>query len=362
MTNKENQVVKVEEPAGELALSAQSGLKADEAINLTHLTMNQLNFIGKAMAASGAFKDIKSQSAALVRILAGQEMGMGPFAAMANINIIDGNASVGGHIMAARVKGSKKYDYKVTKWDRDECSIDFYEDGKKIGTSDFSMQDAKDANLASKFNWKAYPRNMLFNRAISNGVRTYCPDVLGSAPVYDPDELGAVTDDVGRVTQLPATAVPAIAPSVPEGPAVPFDQPADNDETNDVDNDAAAGDDTDNGDSVTSSENNETTVTSETPAEDEIPDEPLTDQQLVESGIFPPQEDKPAEKPQVSPEVWEGKPTARQMRDLTALFTKKGWAKGDDKRVQYAVVMIEKDKPETYGDYQNLIDSFKGNV
>jgi hypothetical protein len=243
-----------------MALTQQSGLHNDKPINLTKLTMNELNFIGKAMAASGAFKDIQTQSAALVRILAGQEMGLGPFAAMSNINIIEGNASVGGHIMAARVKASKKYDYKIMKWEKDGCSIDLYEDGKKIGNSEFLVIDAQNAELLDptckfpnhnvreikfynkwkkqsetkqgcncKENWKRYPRNMFFNRAISNGVRIYCPDVLGNAPVYDPDELGASTDELGRVTELPASAIPAVQ-QLPQGsdeqPAPAYDEEA----------------------------------------------------------------------------------------------------------------------------------------
>ena len=72
---------------------------------------------------------------------------------------------------------------------------------------------------------------MFFNRAISNGVRTYCPDVLGNAPVYDPDELGASTDELGRVTELPANAIPAVveepAPKEPEDTPPADDEPSD---------------------------------------------------------------------------------------------------------------------------------------
>jgi hypothetical protein len=137
-------------------------------------------------------------------------MGLGPFASISNISIIEGNASLGGHIMAARVKASDKYDYKVKKWEKDGCTIEFFEDGESIGVSTFDKDDANAAGLLNKHNWKAYPRNMYFNRAVSNGVRTYCPDVLGNAPVYDPDELGATVNEIGTVTQVPANALPAI--------------------------------------------------------------------------------------------------------------------------------------------------------
>ncbi|RDT44717.1 hypothetical protein DXF87_27490, partial [Enterobacter roggenkampii] len=42
-----------------------------------------------------------------------------------------------------------------------------------------------------------FPKNMLFARAMSNGVKWFTPDVF-SGPVYTPEELGGVqiTEDV----------------------------------------------------------------------------------------------------------------------------------------------------------------------
>jgi hypothetical protein len=39
---------------------------------------------------------------------------------------------------------------------------------------------------------------MLFARAISNGVKWYCPDVF-SGPVYVPEEMPSVTEEVSHV-------------------------------------------------------------------------------------------------------------------------------------------------------------------
>jgi len=72
------------------------------------------------------------------------------------------------------------------------CTIEFYEDGRAIGRSRFTIEDAKRAGTK---NMDKYPRNMLFARAMSNGVRWFCPDVFGQA-VYTPEELRAGQDDV----------------------------------------------------------------------------------------------------------------------------------------------------------------------
>jgi len=61
------------------------------------------------------------------------------------------------------------------------------------------MEDAGNAGLIARDNWKKYPRNMLFSRAMSNGAKWHCPDVGAGAPIYTPDELGADVDDEGAV-------------------------------------------------------------------------------------------------------------------------------------------------------------------
>jgi hypothetical protein len=65
------------------------------------------------------------------------------------------------------------------------------------------MDDAGLAGLAGKDNWKKYPKNMLFARAISNGQKWFVPDAFNGATVYTPDELGASEDADGNVTGLP---------------------------------------------------------------------------------------------------------------------------------------------------------------
>ena len=90
----------------------------------------------------------------------------------------------------------------------------FFEDGKGIGRSRFTLQDAQKAGLNGSDNWRKYPRNMLFARALSNGVKWYCPDVTGG-PAYTPDELGAVVDEDGEVIEA----------EVVERPTPPIHQP-----------------------------------------------------------------------------------------------------------------------------------------
>jgi hypothetical protein len=156
--------------------------------------------VANAMVKSGFFADVKDASQAMVKIMAGQEMGFGAFASMSGIYIIQGKPSVGANLMAAAVKGSGKYDYKVTVMNDKECTIIFTQSGKDIGTSTFTLEDAKKVQTK---NMDKFPRNMLFARAMSNGVRWFTPDIFLGAPVYTPDELGAEVNQDGEVIEVP---------------------------------------------------------------------------------------------------------------------------------------------------------------
>lgn len=177
--------------------------KWDQPLDLSNLTVTQMRFMGQAMADSGMFPDLQKDSAkAVVKILAGQEIGVTPFQAMTGINIIQGKAALGSNIMAAKLKGSPKYDYRADV-SSDACTIHILqkESGKyeEIGSFTYSMADAKRQGLDLKDNWKKYPQNMLFARAISNAIRMFAPDVFNGGLVYDPDELGAVTNQTGTI-------------------------------------------------------------------------------------------------------------------------------------------------------------------
>ena len=161
---------------------------------LTTISTTEIMNIGKAFAESGMFPDIKSAAQAVVKIQAGAEMGIPPFAAMSGIHIIQGKPTIGAGLMAANVKASNKYDYKVVEQSEKVCSIDFYKGKELLGNSTFTYEDAKKAGTK---NLDKFPKNMLFARAISNGVKFYCPDVF-SGPVYTPEEFDVQTQDVNH--------------------------------------------------------------------------------------------------------------------------------------------------------------------
>jgi len=149
--------------------------------------------LGQTFFESGYFQDAKSAAQATIKILAGREMGFEPFVSMANIHVVQGKPVLGATLIAAAIKKSGKYTFRVLQHDAQGCEIEFYERDHEnkmqpIGKSAFTVEDATKAGLAGKDNWRKHPADMMFARAISRGAKWHCPDVFGGV-VYTPGEI-----------------------------------------------------------------------------------------------------------------------------------------------------------------------------
>ncbi len=177
-------------------MNNQQGIvKRDESVD-------ELIKVARLFAESGYFPDAKSIAQAFVKIQTGRELDIPPMAAMTGIAIISGKPVVGANIIASKIKTSG-YNYRVIRLDNNGCEIEFFDrTGKPIGRSKFDQADAASAGLLNKENWKKWPRNMYFARAISNGQRWYCPDATSGGVVYTPDEMGAQVDENGEIIAI----------------------------------------------------------------------------------------------------------------------------------------------------------------
>ena len=173
--------------------------------------------LGEVLKRSGYFSDVREASQAVVKILAGQELGIGPIAAMTGIYIVKGRVTLSANLMAAQIKRSGRYTYIVRTMADNGCSIEFFENERSIGTSSFTEADAKAAGLLGGENWKKFPRNMYFARAISNGAKWFCPDVF-SGPVYTPEEVNTsasyVDYSTGEIIDATASDEPRQQPEL----------------------------------------------------------------------------------------------------------------------------------------------------
>ena len=158
------------------------------------MTLDEATRRAEVFIASGMFVNLKEVAQGIVIIMAGDELGIPPIASLKGMEMIQGQIVIKAHLMAALVKDSPKYDYKVLSSTTEECTIEYWHcaTGEYVayamGYYSFTMDDAKKQQLASKKNWRDMPKIMLYNRCQSNGIRTYCPDVL-LGPCYIEEEI-----------------------------------------------------------------------------------------------------------------------------------------------------------------------------
>lgn len=160
-----------------------------------------LEMLGTVLAESKFFRDVHDKAQAVVKVIAGRELGLGPVESLRAFHIMDGKVEMSADLLAQRVKASERYDYRVVQLRTDVCELAFWErddagEWQSSGHSIFTIEDAKQAEVAFASDkgrptaWTKFPRNMLFARAMSNGVAWFCPDVASGARVYVEGELG----------------------------------------------------------------------------------------------------------------------------------------------------------------------------
>ena len=123
-----------------------------------------------------------------VAINMGSELGMEPFQAIQSIAVIEGKPCLYGDGLIGVVRASPK-----CKWIEETLS----EDGKTATcrtqrdgdpnpvTASYSMDDAIQAGISSKFNWKKHPKRMLQMRARAYCLRDAYPDLLKGLGVVE---------------------------------------------------------------------------------------------------------------------------------------------------------------------------------
>ena len=70
-------------------------MKNQELATIVSLPVNDVMTLAKTFAESGMFTDTKQTAQAFVKIMAGQEIGIPPFAAMSGVHIIQGKPTIG---------------------------------------------------------------------------------------------------------------------------------------------------------------------------------------------------------------------------------------------------------------------------
>jgi len=184
----------------------------------------------KAIVTSRLIAGVENESQAIVKILAGQELGLGPIAAVNGLYVLNGRVG-----MMASVAGAllQKHGYTwQAVWDDVDnptaCEITFF--GVTLPpsgwTNRFTVSDAIRAGLIKQGGaHQKYPKDMLFNRCFMAGSRKVAPAVLLNMG-YEYDELREATMPAHLQADAPkpaAAAKPAAA-TLTSIPAVQVDE------------------------------------------------------------------------------------------------------------------------------------------
>jgi hypothetical protein len=135
----------------------------------------------------------------------GRALGLDVVTTITTIHVIKGKPSQSADLMLSRARSAGHKVRVVSERDHAVVSIWRQDDPDYENRVEWTLEDATKAQLypgKADSNWAKYTRAMLRARAISECVRTACPEVLHGC-IYTPEELGAVVDQDGHVVDAP---------------------------------------------------------------------------------------------------------------------------------------------------------------
>lgn len=162
-------------------------------------TFADMQRFAQAAVSAGYWKDLKSVAQAVMKVQMGLELGMKPIQSFTRIHVIEGKPSLSAEAMGALVKASGKYRLVEKAGDDKAAEVAVYEksgDGwDYLGSGRFTIQNAQEAGLKNRNNWKSYASDMLWARALSRACRRHCSDVVMG--FYVPEDFNMRETSVG---------------------------------------------------------------------------------------------------------------------------------------------------------------------
>lgn len=155
---------------------------------------------------SGFLPDaIKTPEQALAVMLTGYELELPPMLALRRLYVVNQQVGMAAELMLALAiqRGGVKVEW--VERSKERAVVKISRPGWKTHTEEWTEQDSARANLSGKGTHKAYPAQMNGWRALANGLRAICPDILSG--LYMIQEL------VPDIEVDPDTGVPFIYPT-----------------------------------------------------------------------------------------------------------------------------------------------------
>lgn len=161
------------------------------ALAVVPRTLDEVNSLSELLAKSTLLPDgLRGKTADIaVSILAGQELGLSPMAAIRGVFVVQGKPVLAADTMVGLVLASGAAEYFMCVEETDTKVT--YETKRKGAPApqrvSWSVEDTKRAGLNTKENHRLYQRQMMKSRAKAILARDAYPDVLAGA--YSPEEM-----------------------------------------------------------------------------------------------------------------------------------------------------------------------------
>lgn len=134
----------------------------------------------------------------MAAILYGRDLGLSNFMSLQHLVPIEGKVGADAQLVGMLVRrAGHKLEDKTTN-QGSTVTITRADDGS-VHEATFTIEDARQAALLGKDNWKHYPAAMLYSRALTACARKGAQDALMGVS-YTPEELGVETADDGGYT------------------------------------------------------------------------------------------------------------------------------------------------------------------
>ena len=145
---------------------------------------------------------IDTPEKAIAIALKGRELGIPMMQAFSHIHIIEGKPTISSELMLSQIyKHCAGAVINYLENDEKRCVIEARRPGHKAATFSYTIEEARQAELLNKGNWKKYPAAMLRARTVAITARAMFPDAIMGCS-YTPEELGAEVNDEGLVLEV----------------------------------------------------------------------------------------------------------------------------------------------------------------
>lgn len=207
---------------GDIAAAVQDKPAADPSSKNNTLALQDAPFTYETLRAIARTEFVPSGlrgnvPAVLAAVFVGREMGLPPMEAIRSIDMIDGNPTPSGELLGRLIR-EKGHRVVLVEQSARRCELIGMrkEDGTDIKsplhmTVEFTWEDAervasKGKKLVDKYNWRNYPRVMLYWRCLTMLARQHFPDAIGASRIsYVPGEIVGDFDDD---TEAPPPPIP----------------------------------------------------------------------------------------------------------------------------------------------------------